>query len=199
MYEEEKYAAFTAMRRVLPETISDSFINEYIRKSEIIEIKKNRVLVDHGTLACSAFFIVRGSFMRSILTIDNEELMTMFQTDAFFTFMVCTDSFLEDEKSEFFIKANEDSLVLKTSRDFIREALDRDVEFLRFYADYVGKIYLMTETIRNKRLSLNAFDYLKWLYEKFPFLFLLYPSKSIAGFMGITPVWFSKIKSRLIS
>jgi len=199
MVDSDRQASFHALRKILPVHIPDTFIEEYISNSEILNVKKNEVLVPCGTLARTVYFIVHGSFLRSVLTPDNDERMTMFQTDSFFSFMVCTDSFLEDERSEYFIRANEDSLVLKTGKDFIRDILDRDVDFLKFYADYVGKIYLVTEKIRNRRLSLNSADYLRWLYANFPFLFKLYPSKSIAGFMGITPVWFSKIKRRIIS
>lgn len=190
---------FNTLRKTFPDDIDDVFIDNFIDKSTAIELKKNEILVRNQTIENGVFYIVKGSFMKNVFSSDNEEKTVMFHTNSFFNFMVCSDSYISGDPTDYTIIANEDSLVLKIKQVSFHEFLDENQAFFRYYAYYHETSFAYFEATRDKYLSLTSEEYLKWLYKNYPFLFKIFPSKNIASFMGITPVWFSNLKRRLFS
>ena len=79
---------FNEVRKRFSAEVDDFFIEDIIENGEFVDVKKNEVLVAHQTLANDVYFIIKGSFIKNVLTPDNEEKPTMFHTDSFFYFMV---------------------------------------------------------------------------------------------------------------
>jgi CRP-like cAMP-binding protein len=190
---------FNEVRKRFSAEVDDFFIEDIIENGEFVDVKKNEVLVAHQTLANDVYFIIKGSFIKNVLTPDNEEKPTMFHTDSFFYFMVCSDSYRHGVKTDYIIRANEDSIVLIMKKAYVNAAKNSSLGFLKSHAHYLESTYESMELLKDKYLSLSSEEYLKWLYEHYPFIILTFPSKDIASFMGITPVWYSNLKRKVLS
>lgn len=190
---------FKEVRKRFSADVDDLFIEDIIQNGKFIEVKKNEVLVEHQTIADGTYFIIKGSFIKNVLTSNNEEKSTMFHTDSFFYFMVCSDSYVHGGKTDYIIRANEDSVVLILNRTYIETAINTNVGFVKSHSKYLEYAYKSMELIKDKYLSLTSEEYLLWLYEHFPFIILTFPSKDVASFMGITPVWYSNLKRKVLS
>lgn len=189
---------YESLRQAFPPTVEDLLIEDYITNSRIIYIQKNELLAPPGSIVNKLFFIVKGSFVRNVLTSDGDEKTVMFQSESFFNFLAATDSFLKAEVTEYLIRANEDSIVLETNQDYILKLFDENINLFKFYAFSLSEIYLVSERFRNKYLALTSEEYLRWLYEHYPLLIQNYPSKNIASFMGISREWLSKLKRKIL-
>lgn len=185
------------VRDRFPSYVGDDIVESILENGQKRDLKKNELLVSPGSFADEVYLIVKGSFIKNVLSSDNEERTVMFYTDNFFNYMVCSDSYVAREKTSYSLVANEKSIVLKISYNFVREALERYPAFARFYAYYHETSYAYFELTRDKNLSLTSEEYLQWLYANYPFMFKTFPSKSIASFIGVTPTWYSQLKRKL--
>jgi len=187
------------LRERLPRNISDDFIEEMVSNSKLIQLKRNDILVRDGETKRSVYLILNGSIERIVVTQSGEKKTMMFYTPDFKFFLTCYDSYFLNIKTESFLVANESTQVLEFSYAFIDNSRTRNVEFYRYYTNYMERIYTENEMFRNKLVSLDSEKYLEWLYENYSFLFRIFSSKSIASFMGITPEWLSHLKRKSIS
>jgi len=193
-----EYTYFQCLRESFSSYIDDNTITQFVNNSIPIEISKNDILIPQGKLANEVYFIVQGSFLKNVTAFDGEIRTVMFYTDSFFNFMVCSDSYVNGEETNYTIVANENSIVLKIPQSFVKKTLEKNSSFARFYAHYHEQAYSYFEQTRDKLLSLTSEEYLKWLYKNYQFIFNTFPTKSIASFMGISREWLSKLKRKVL-
>ncbi|MGL5235395.1 MAG: hypothetical protein ACRC8Z_11730 [Empedobacter falsenii] len=123
----------------------------------------------------------------------------MFHTESFCEFFKSYDTIYFHQKTNYEIVANEHSIVIAIDFDILMNCLKDNLEFLQFYIHETEKLFINIDLFRNLQLGLTSEEYLEWLYQNYAFLFQRFQAQNIASFMGITPVWLSKLKAKYIS
>lgn len=179
---------------------ADEKILQNIEKScSILTLDKGEQIIKYQATKKNIFFIVSGSFIRNIITSRGEEKTIMFHTESFCEFFKSYDTIYFHKKTDYEIKANEKSIVLAFDFDFLFQQVQNDIHLLRYYTYKTEELLATIDLFRNFQLGLTSEEYLQWLSENYSFLFKRFPAQNIASFMGITPVWLSKLKAKLIS
>ena len=194
----DKSHYFELLVKKLPLTGNNDFIRQLENKYTIITLDKNEPLIAFQSNNRKIYFIVQGSFVRNIITSRGEEKTVMFHTEDFCEFFKSYDTVYFHQKTTYEIKANEKSIVIAVDYDFLFQEIQRDIQLLLFYTQETEKLFVAIDLFRNFQLGLTSEEYLKWLYENYPFIFQRFSSQNIASFMGITNVWLSNLKAKLI-
>lgn len=187
---------FNLLLEKLPQSSSD-FTSRLKERCEILSLEKNEPLISFQSRNRKIYFIAEGSFIRYIITSGGDEKTVMFHTESFCEFFKSYDTVYFHKNTDYEVRANEKSVVISVDFDFLFHEIQQDLELLRFYTRETEKLFVNIDLFRNFQLSLTSEEYLKWLYENYPFLFQRFASQNIASFMGITNVWLSNLRSRL--
>ncbi|RVT78648.1 hypothetical protein EOD40_05285 [Flavobacterium sufflavum] len=190
---------FSILANKLPPIENQELFAELEQKCDVIILNKNEPLIKFQTKDRQIYFVVEGSFIRNIITSRGEEKTIMFHTESFHEFFKSYDTVYFHQKTNYEIKANEKSIVLAFDFDFLFAFVQKDIQLLQYYIHKTEELFVTLDLFRNFQLGLTSEEYLSWLYETHPFLFKRFPAQNIASFMGITPVWLSKLKAKLIS
>lgn len=188
---------FQILADKLPHIENGDFIRQLENKCAILTLAKNEPLIAFQSNNRKIYFIVRGSFVRNIITSRGEEKTVMFHTESFCEFFKSYDTVYFHQKTNYEIKANEKSGVIAVDYDFLFRQIQNDIRLLQFYTRETEKLFVTIDLFRNFQLGLTSEEYLKWLYENYGFLFQRFPAQNIASFMGITNVWLSNLKAKL--
>ncbi len=195
----ENYNHFKTLRQKFPVTDNDPFLEELEQRCTVIELKKNETLITHQADTRKMFFIVSGSFIRNIISSKGDEKTIMFHTESFHEFVKSYDTIYFHEKTNYEIKANEKSIVIAFDYDFLYQRVKLNLELLVYFTERTEQLFTTLDLFRNFQLALTSEEYLDWLYQHYNFLFQRFPAQNIASFMGISPVWLSKLKAKLTS
>ncbi len=195
----ENHSHFKTLRLKFPVADNDPFLEEFEQRCAVIEIKKNETLITHQADNRKMFFIVSGSFIRNIISSRGEEKTVKFHTDGFHEFVQAYDTIYFHEKTNYEIKANEKSTVIAFDYDFLYQRVKLNLELLVYFTERTEQLFTTLDLFRNFQLALTSEEYLAWLYRHYNFLFQRFPAQNIASFMGISPVWLSKLKAKLTS
>lgn len=195
----EKVDYFKVLRAKFPVNDEDPFLVALEQKCIVLKLEKNELLIRYNSDNKKMFFIVSGSFIRSIITSRGEEKTVMFHTEDFLEFVKAYDTVYFHEKTNYEIKANEKSVVIAFDYDFMFQQVSKQLPLLQYFTAKTEELLKTIDLFRNFQLGLTSEEYLAWLYENYSFLFQRFPAQSIASFMGITPVWLSKLKAKVTS
>ncbi len=195
----EKAAYFKVLRDKFPVNDDDPFLSALEQRCTVLKLEKNELLIRYNDDNKKMFFIVSGSFIRSIITSRGEEKTVMFHTEGFLEFVKAYDTVYFHEKTNYEIKANEKSVIIAFDYEFMYQAVSKQLNLLAYFCEKTEELLTTIDLFRNFQLGLTSDEYLGWLYENYSFLFQRFPAQNIASFMGITPVWLSKLKAKLIS
>jgi hypothetical protein len=134
-------------------------------------LDKNELLIAFQSNNRKIYFIAQGSFIRNIITSRGEEKTVMFHTESFCEFFKSYDTVYFHKKTNYEIKANEKSVVISIDFDFLFQQIQNDIKLLQFYTHETEKLFVNVDLFRNFQLGLTSEEYLKWLYENYPFIF----------------------------
>jgi signal-transduction protein with cAMP-binding, CBS, and nucleotidyltransferase domain len=186
------------LKEILPEHLkTEENFATLMANSRLRKLRKKEVLVYNGSLNRNVFLILKGSFIRLLIKPCGEEKTVMFHTENFYNFMICTDSFYHNKETTYELIANENSIIMELSYDFVQESKETNFVALQFYTSYLDKLFANIELFHNKKSALKAENFLVWFHESYPDIFNRFSGKDIANFIGITPVWLSNLKRKL--
>ena len=195
----EKTDHFKKLREQLPAGADESVLRQLENNCRVLSLDKGEQIIKYQTDNKQLFYIISGSFIRNIITSRGEVKTIMFHTESFNEFFKSYDTIYFHHRTNYEVIANEKSVILAFDFDFLYGQIKKDLPILRFYTQKTESLFATTDLFRNFQLALTTEEYLAWLYVHYRFLFLRFPSQNIASFMGITPVWLSKLKAKLIS
>jgi hypothetical protein len=155
----------------LPQQNNTDFISKLESKCDILMLDKNELLIAFQSNNRKIYFIAQGSFIRNIITSRGEEKTVMFHTESFCEFFKSYDTVYFHKKTNYEIKANEKSVVISIDFDFLFQQIQNDIKLLQFYTHETEKLFVNVDLFRNFQLGLTSEEYLKWLYENYPFIF----------------------------
>ena len=117
--------------------------------------------------------------------------------EEFHPFMSCVDSFFSGEKTSCELRAIAHSKIIALSMKDLRPMLHEDLQLFRFYHSIVLRALQEETSFRSKIISYSSERLYQHLLYHFPIIIREVPTKYIAEFMGISPEWLTKLKSRL--
>ncbi len=178
--------------------ISDEFIALFEQNSEILHVHKKKLLVIPGSIDSHMYFLAKGAFVMAIATKTGEIKTTSFYLDYYNDFINCDDSYNMGMPTVYQVQAIEDSVLLRFNKNFIEGLLETNPSFVKYFLQEFRNTTTMANKIREARIALSSADFLQLLYDQYPYIVERFPAHTIAGFMGITPVWLSKLKNRAV-
>ncbi|KRT17842.1 hypothetical protein ASU31_00665 [Pedobacter ginsenosidimutans] len=175
------------------------YYHDFIMATRVLHLRKNQKLVEYQNQSSAMSFIFKGSLVRKIINPRGEKRTIMFHTDGFHEFIKSYDSIYFHNHTDYEVIANEPTTIVSFDYLKIMEIVRSDLRLLNYFTEKTEELLMTLDLFRNYHLSLTSEEYLRWLYRNYNFIFLKFPSKEIASFMGITPVWLSKLKAKLNS
>jgi CRP-like cAMP-binding protein len=179
------------------EGLSEKLIEEVISISTLKSIKAQEVIITHGQVCKEMFFVVNGGFICSYW---NEKLATErtvnFYLNNFQPFMTCLESFINQTKSEFSLKAFQNSTILVFQKEKLFDLISQNDTLKSFYLQQITQVLIAENDFRVKLITLSPEEMYNHITDKYPSVTLTVPSKYIAEFIGISAEWLSKIKRK---
>lgn len=162
---------------------------------EIIQVKKNEIILREGEISDSTFFVEKGLLRMYSIDKAGKEHVIQFAPENWI--ISDTTSQLLNEKSRFYIEAIEESTVVITKEGFFEN-------LSKVYPDVAEKNQrLMFNHIKNLQNRVNAListtaeeRYMDFL-KKYPNLMLRAPQWMVASYLGITPESLSRVRKEL--
>ena len=160
----------------------------------IRHLKKNEYLLKAGHVCQHAYFIISGSLVKTFLNQNGKEVIQGFYIDEDYAFISEVTGYISEKGSAFQIKAIENCEIIEFSKSQLKYLLDN-------FQDFALVFYIITErSFKNlymysaMRLSLNAEDFLLFLYNQHPIFMRRIPDKYIAQFIGVSKEWFCRAR-----
>jgi CRP-like cAMP-binding protein len=107
-------------------------------------------------------------------------------------------SFLTQKPSAYFIDALEDSEVLQISKTNLDKLYERVPKFERFFRLILQNAFIAQQERINQNLSYTAEQRYLEFVKKYPHLEQRLSQKQVSAYLGITPVFLSMLRRKLI-
>lgn len=160
-------------------------------------LKRREFILTEGNVSKKMIFVVNGCLR--IYTIDeigNEHILSFAPENWW-----CGDlnSFIGHKKSKLFIDALVATEIIQIDRKNIDILYQKVPKFERFFRILFQNAYIIQQNRINANLSLNATNRYKKFLKTHPGLQNTIAQKYIASYIGVTPEFFSEIKSKAIN
>lgn len=159
------------------------------------QLKPKTILVELGEKPDTVYLLVKG-VVRSFYILENGKEITK---TLFSDMELCSSltALIKGEPSDLIYETLTDCVILEISYSKFRELCNENTEILKLYTSYLEKIYSHNEEKHLEVLSKDAKERYLGLRERIPNIDNLVPQYQIAGYLNITPVQLSRIRSQL--
>ncbi|WP_262897108.1 Crp/Fnr family transcriptional regulator [Allomuricauda sp. CAU 1633] len=168
---------------------------KYISLLTTVKVKRKAFLMQAGEIAKYEYFITKGCLKVYTLDEDGAPHISMFAVEDYWTGDLA--SFITKEPSRYFIKATEDSELLGVSRVNYDLLFQEIPKFERFYRMLYQRSLINYIRRSNHGISLTAEERYIEFKKKYPEIVNRITQKDLAGYIGITPEFMSKIISKV--
>ncbi|QBN19710.1 Crp/Fnr family transcriptional regulator [Flavobacterium nackdongense] len=168
----------------------------FLSKTEIHHYKAKTILLNAGEI-CKTSYFVNSGVLRSFNINDNimEHVLGFACSGWWIGDMY---SLLSQQPGNLFIEVLEDAEVLLLSKEN-QEILYREIPKLeRFFRILTENSLVAHQERLMDNLSLSAEQRFEKLCKKYPDLIQKVPQKHLASYIGVTPEFYSKMKSKLL-
>ena len=168
----------------------------YLSKTEIHQYKAKTILLNAGEI-CKTSYFVNSGVLRSFNINDNivEHVLSFACSGWWISDMY---SLLSQKPGNLFIQVLEDAEVVSLSKEN-QEILFQEIPKLeRFFRILTENSLVAHQERLMDNLSLLAEERFEKFSKKYPDLMQKVPQKQIASYLGVTPEFFSKMKSKLM-
>ena len=168
----------------------------FLSKTEIHHYKAKTILLHAGEI-CKHSYFVNSGVLRSFNINDNivEHVLSFACSGWWISDMY---SLLSQKPGNLFIQVIEDAEVIILSKEN-QEILYKEIPQLeRFFRILTGNSLVAHQQRLMDNLSLTAEERFEKFCKKYPDLIYNIPQKQIASYLGVTPEFFSKMKSKML-
>ena len=172
--------------------LSDDEVTELLCHFKPVSLEKGAVFISHGKI-CSKIAYVQNGLLEMIYMENNSEKIV----DFFFSNSFVTDykSFLSSKPSETQIKTLKKTELLVLEKHSLESLYEKNIKYQKIGRIIAEKFYLeFAERIRIQSLS-PKIRYNKMYFENSEFIQQI-PQYKIASYLGVTPEWLSKLRSK---
>lgn len=159
------------------------------------KVRRNQVLVQPPDIAVYEHFVVSGCLVQYYLDDNGIQHTLLFAPEGWWT----TDlpSFLTGQEAKYHIEALEDSELLIISKQLLDKLLVKIPSLNNYFRVlYQNAVMAQEERLLNVLSTKVDERYLRFI-KKYPQLQNRIPQYLIASYLGVTPEFFSKVKSRI--
>ena len=168
---------------------------KYISLLTEVKVKKKGYLMQAGEITKYEYFITKGCLKVYTLDVDGSPHISMFAVEDYWTGDLA--SFMTKEPSRYFIKATEDSELLGISRTNYDLLFQEIPKFEKFYRMLYQRSLISYIRRSNHGISLTAEERYIQFKKKYPKIVNRITQKDLAGYIGITPEFMSKIITKV--
>jgi CRP/FNR family transcriptional regulator, anaerobic regulatory protein len=177
-------------------TLSQQEQELFLSKTEIHHYKAKTILLNSGAI-CKHSYFVNSGILRSFNINDNivEHVLT-FACEGWW--MGDLYSLLSQKPGNLFIEVLEDAevvLLSKENQDILYQEIPKLERFFRILTE--NSLIANQERLMDN-LSLTAEERYEKFCKKYPTLIQKISQKQIASYLGVTPEFFSKMKSKML-
>lgn len=168
----------------------------FLSKTEVQNYKAKTILLQAGTICKDSYFVNTG-LLRSFNINDNiVEHVLSFACEGWWIGDMY--SLISQKPGNLFIEVLEDTEVVVLSKEN-QELLYTEIPKLeRFFRILIENSLVAYQERLMDNLSLSAEERFEKFCKKYPTLIQKVPQKQIASYIGVTPEFLSKMKSRLL-
>ncbi len=159
-------------------------------------LKKKEFLLTQGEVCKTENFIVKGCLRTYTLDENGVEHIVMFGIEDWWVGDLY--SFLTQSPASYFIDALEDTEVLQISKSNLDILYEKIPKFERFFRLILQNAFIAQQKRINQNLSFTAEQRYIDFIEKYPQLEQRISQKHISSYLGITPVFLSMLRRKLI-
>ena len=149
---------------------------------EIRHLKKNEYLLKAGQVFHYGYFINSGSLVKTFVNQNGKEIVQGFYIDDAYAFLSEVTSYFSKHESAFEVKALESSEVIEFTKSQLEYLVDNFPEWAIFFHKITANSFQNLYMFSAMRLSLNAEDFLIFLYNQHPIFLQRIPDKYVAAF-----------------
>ncbi|SDX35066.1 Crp/Fnr family transcriptional regulator [Flavobacterium degerlachei] len=177
-------------------TLSPEEQRHFLSKTEVHHFKVKSILLHSGQICTHSYFVNSGT-LRSFNINDNiVEHVLNFACEGYWIGDMY--SLISQKPGNLFIEVLEDAEVVLLSKEN-QELLYTEIPKLeRFFRILTENSLVANQERLMDNLSLSAEERFEKFCKKYPTLIQKVPQKQIASYIGVTPEFFSKMKSRLL-
>jgi CRP-like cAMP-binding protein len=168
----------------------------FLSKIEVCNFKAKTILLNSGQI-CEYSYFVNSGILRSFNINDNiVEYVLSFACEGYWIGDMY--SLISQKPGNLFIEVLENAEIVLLSRDN-QELLYTEIPKLeRFFRILTENSLVANQERLMDNLSLSAEERFEKFRIKYPTLLQKVPQKQIASYIGVTPEFFSKMKSKLL-
>jgi CRP-like cAMP-binding protein len=157
------------------------------------KVKKNQYLIHEGGMAAISCYVLSGCLRTYLIDNKGIEHILGFATPGWWTGSL--QNFYNDKPSQLNIQATVDTEILFFTKETKEKLLLSGAAFERYFRILTERSLIDFQARTMEILSLSAEERYWNFYNKYPDLMLKLPQKYIAGYIGVTPEFLSKMKS----
>ena len=170
--------------------------NLFLSKTATKIFKAKTILLSAGELSNETYFVNSG-ILRSFYINDNIiEHVLHFACEGWWIGDMY--SLLSQKPGNLFIEVLEDAEVIQLSKENQDELYEKIPKLERFFRILTENSLVAHQERLMDSLSLTAEERFEKFYKKYPTLLQKVPQKHIASYIGVTPEFYSKMKSKLL-
>ena len=168
----------------------------FLSKTETHTYKAKTILLNAGEI-CQQSYFVNSGILRSFNITDNivEHALAFACTGWWMSDMY---SYFSQKPGQLFIEVLEDAEVVSLSRENQEQLYFEIPKLERFFRILIENSLVANQQRLMDNLSLTAEERFEKFCEKYGTLVHKVPQKQIASFIGVTPEFFSKMKSKIL-
>lgn len=168
----------------------------FLSKTETKNYKAKTIILNAGEV-CKHSYFVNSGLLRSFTINDNiVEHVLSFACEGWWIGDMY--SLLSQKPGNLFVEVMEDSEVVLLSKENQEKLYTEIPKLERFFRILTEKSLVANQERLMDSLSLTAEERFEKFCKKYPTLIQKVPQKQIASYIGVTPEFFSKMKSKLL-
>lgn len=158
------------------------------------KVRKRQYLVQSGDICKAENFVVNGCLRSFYVDEKGEEYISQFAIEDWW--ITDLNSFLTQTPANYYVEALENSEVLQISYEAYHELLSRIPKFDRFFRIIIQKAYVATQQRIISTMSKTSEERYLEFVAHYPNIEQRVPQYMVAAYLGFTPEFLSKIRSR---
>lgn len=168
----------------------------FLSKTETFHYKAKTILLNDGEI-CKHSYFVNSGVLRSFNINDNivEHVLSFACSGWWISDMY---SLLSQKPGNLFIEVIEDAEIVLLSKENQEQLYHSIPKLERFFRILTENALVANQQRIMDNLSLSAEERFEKFSKKYPDLIQKVPQKQIASYLGVTPEFFSKMKSKLL-
>jgi len=177
-------------------TLSPEEEENFLSKIQVRKFKAKSILLNTGEICVNSYFVNSG-ILRSFNINDNiVEYVMSFAGEGYWIGDMY--SLISKKPGNLFIEVLEDAEVVMLSKENQELLYTETPKLERFFRILTEKSLVANQERLMDNLSLSAEERFEKFRKKYPTLLQRVPQKQIASYIGVTPEFFSKMKSKLL-